>query len=350
MDQETLLPFDTPQNNNNIQNFTIVEKNNQNNLTFSGYSIYYKFKNYCILIILYILTVALILLYIITKSDYAFFFCVTSLLFTLILNIPYLLSVRKVKFIKNIYTNQITLKITRTCGCFKHYTLILENRYLFYQGDIFLLNILKNPSEIDLDNSNIKNTPFNLISKYTMYQGLKGTHNEIQLKIDEFLGQQKYENNIYNEINKYITLYQKNYSKDIKKIFDVYMKINEYYYTFFYSNLSVDHRTDFIYSKDFERLFIGVVEKGKYSKTFLINLCEIKGFEMIEKGETYGDDTRYLDFLFILYKNDNKEETIKIGEDKKLYLEKFVLLLNGKLNDINEMKKNNNNNNFTPQY
>ena len=69
--------------------------------------------------------------------------------------------------------------------------------------------------------------------------GLNSTENEIQLKIDEFLGQKKFENNIYDEIDKYNSSYNKNYSNDIKKIFDIYMKINEYFYTFFYSDDSV---------------------------------------------------------------------------------------------------------------
>ena len=75
-------------------------------------------------------------------------------------------------------------------------------------------------------NSNIKNVPINLISKYEMYNGLERNDNEIQLEIDEFLGQKKYENNIYDEINKYNSLYKKNYLEDTRKVFDIYMKIN----------------------------------------------------------------------------------------------------------------------------
>ena len=40
MDQQTLLPFDTFSNNNNNQNFTNIEKNNQNTLTIGGYKNY----------------------------------------------------------------------------------------------------------------------------------------------------------------------------------------------------------------------------------------------------------------------------------------------------------------------
>ena len=264
--------------------------------------------------------------------------------------IPYAISVRKVELIKNPHLNLITLKITKKCGCSKQYTIMLENKYLLYQGNLMLLNTINNPSEIDLDSSNIQKCPINLIYRYGKNVYLDGTYDETQLKINEFLGQQKYENNIYDEINKYITIYQKNYLKNKKKVFDIYMKMNEYFYTFFYSDSSLDSRTDFIYSNDFERLFIGNVKNDAYSKTLLINLNEINTFEMFEEIKNDDDGKNYYyDYLKIFNKNNQKEE-IKICENKKLYLEKFVLLLNGKLNDINEMKKNNNNNNSTPQH
>ena len=186
--------------------------------------------------------------------------------------------------------------------------------------------------------------PINLISKYKTSFELEETDNKIQLKIDEFIKQEKYENNIYDEIDSYNSLYKKNYLKDIKKVFDVYMKINEYFYTFFHYDNSIDYRTDFIYSNDFERLFIGKIKKDNYSKTLLINLNEIVTFEMFQVHKTSEDDSYEEGNLRIIYQNEHKEEIV-ICQNKLLYLEKFVLLLNGKLNDINEKKKNNN----TPQ-
>ena len=71
---------------------------------------------------------------------------------------------------------------------------------------------------------------------------------------------------------------------------------------------------------------------------------------MFEEKKSDSEGEKYdLFCLKIMYKNEEKEEII-ICRNNKLYLEKFVLLLNGKLNDINEMKKNNNSNNYTPQY
>ena len=209
---------------------------------------------------------------------------------------------------------------------------MLENSYLLYQEEIMLLIIFKTSRDIYFNKSNIQNYP-NLITIYERNMYLNRPVNEIQLKIDEFLGQKKYENNIYDEIDKYNSLYKKNYSNVIKKTFDIYMKINEYFYTFFYSYYSKDSRTDFIYSNDFGRLFIGKINKNKYNKTLLINLNEVNKFEMFEKNEGNDDESYTVGYLRIMYINKPKEE-ISICRDKTLYLEKFILLLNGKLNDI----------------
>ena len=92
-------------------------------------------------------------------------------------------------------------------------------------------------------------------------------------------------------------------------------------------------------------MFIGEISKDKYKKTLLINLNEINSFEMFEeKKRVRKKGTVDLGYLKIFYQNEQKEE-INICKNNILYLEKFILLLNGKLNDINEMKHNNHNNN-----
>ena len=346
MDQEALLPFDKPSNNNN-QNVINVEKNKQKTLTLRIRMNKFLFRCFSIVIILYALIPTL---YILIQIQIIPFWIEYILLFFLVGNViwtvPCALSVKKIEIIKNPYLNLITLKIIKRCGCSKQFTIMLENKYLLYHRDLFLLNTLINQGEIDLDNSNIINRPINFIYKYENYINMIGNCDEMQLKINEFLGQQKYKNTIYDEINKYITIYQKNYLKEEKNVFDIYMKMNEYFYTFFYSDSSLDTRTDFIYSEDFERLFIGKIKDDIYSKTLLINLNEINTFEMFEQTRNISGKTYYYGYLKILNKKNQKQE-IEICENQKLYLEKFVLLLNGKLNDINEMKKNNNNNNST---
>ena len=216
------------------------------------------------------------------------------------------------------------------------YILMLENAYIYCEkwGEkgvkIFILNTLKNPREIDLDKSNIKTSPINLLYE----DGLRGNYDETRVKIDNFLGERNFENNICDEINKYISLYNKNYEKDEKKLFDKYMKITDHFYTFLFYGEHKNKRTDFIYSDDFERLFIGEVNHYRYKNTLLFNISEIESFEMVEEGD---DDLQYY-YIQINDKN-HQQSQIYIGGYyvNKNYLEKFVLLLNGKLNDI--MKK-----------
>ena len=282
MNQEALLPFDNhPPSYNINQNSTNLEKNNQNTLTLKGQD------DFCYLILIEIIMLFICmgiatLLILLKYLNWALPFIAWAICLTILWTVGYGLSVRKIEFFKNEYTNKLTLTIQKKFCCSKKYTIMLENTYVFYEDYIFILNTLKNSREFDLDNSNIKNYPINLISKYGQLKMLRGSENEIQLKIDEFLKQEKYENNIYDEINKYIILYKKNYLKDTKKVFDIYMKINDYFYTYFYSNDYVDNRTDFIYSNDFERLFIGKIYKNTYNKSLVINLNEIIRFEIFE--------------------------------------------------------------------
>ena len=152
--------------------------------------------------------------------------------------------------------------------------------------------------------------------------------------------QQKYHNYIYDEIGKYIRLYNKNFLNNEKFLLNKYMKINNYFYTFFYYSPFKNERADFIYSNDFRRLFIGEVNGSKYKKTLLVNLNDINSFELHEviKSNSESDDYHY--YLKINYKNtqntkNTKNTQIKMGKNSdKRYAEKFILLLNGKLNDL----------------
>ena len=251
------------------------------------------------------------------------------------------MTIREIQFIKNTYLNQLTVKIKKVC-CFgsKEYSFMLENAYIFCEKTsekvtkIVILNTLKNPRDIDLDKSNIKNIPLNLIYES---HGLKGNYDEIKIKIDNFFGQQYYENNIYDEINKYIDLNNMHYEKDEKKLFDKYMKITDHFYTLFFYDANKNKRIDFIYSDDFERLFIGEVNGLIYKKTFLFNLNEIDYFRMSKTGTGNDDITHY--YIQIYDKNHRKSEIHMGYYVNEKSLPKFILLLNGKLKDINEKNK-----------
>ena len=349
MDQESLLPFDTPLNNNNKLNFNNEDNSNENTLIFeeSAGSTYPKIICFFICIVGFVALIEI-------KIDSNITFLIGAFILGSIIwyIIAFIFIVHKIQFTKNTYLNQLIVKQTNLCCCSKTYTLMLENIYIFCQKSskntikIIIINTLKNPREIDLDKSNIKTSPITIKIELDETPLIKGDYNELQLKFDNFLRQQKYENYIYDEINKYINLYNKNYQNDNKDLIDkFYMKITEQFYTFFLQNKN--NRTDFIYSNDFERLFIGEVNGSKYKNTLLINLSEIDTFEIFEEKITDPEIPNNY-YLVINYKNHQKSQ-IYMGS-RQIPLEKFILLLNGKLNDINEMKRNNNNYNYTPQY
>jgi len=343
MDQENLLPLDTHSNDNNVQYFNKEDNNNQNILSFS-HSVFFMIIQ---LIISFYLVITGFILLIIFKPNplaiisYSIVILGIGFLYVFVLSI----ATREIRFIKNTYLNQLTIKIKKAfCLASNQYILMFENAYIYCENSsekavkIFILNILKNPREIDLDKSNIKTSPIFLI-----YEGeLWDNYDQIKIKIDNFLGERNYENNICDEINKYISLYNKNYKKDEKKLFDKYMKITDHFYTLFFDIKYNNKRTDFIYSNDFERLFIGKVNGSRYKKTLLLNLSEIDSFEMVEKG----DDEMVYNYIQINYKNQQQTQIFVCSYNG--YLAKFVLLLNGKLNEINAKKNEYNNN--TPLY
>ena len=207
MDQENLLPFDTPSNNKNIQYFNNGDNNNENTLSFT--------KSFYDIIIIQvicfsILITGFILLIIFKPNPLAIIIYSLFILFVGFIYV-YGLSIanREIQFIKNTYLNQLTIKIKKVCCLASwQYTLMLENAYIHCEKSgekgvkIFILNILKNPREIDLDKSNIKTSPINLLYE----DRLSGNYDQIKIKIDNFLGERNYENNICDEINKYIII------------------------------------------------------------------------------------------------------------------------------------------------
>ena len=87
--------------------------------------------------------------YVVWGEILAFLFLILAISWSLF----YIKAIKKVALIKHECKNQLTLKITRKSCCSEQYSLMIENAYLFCQGDIMLLNTLKNSNEIDLENS-----------------------------------------------------------------------------------------------------------------------------------------------------------------------------------------------------
>jgi hypothetical protein len=177
MDQGNLLPLDTPSNNNNIQYFNNEQNNNENTLSFT--------QNYIKMVIgggilLSALIIGFIVLINSKPNSLAIFIYANVILSVGFFYVVSLfLAIKEIQFIKNTNLNQLNIKIKKVC-CFtsRQYTLILENAYIYCEKNgekrtkIFILNTLKNPREIDLDKSNIKTSPINLLNEHGSSVGI----------------------------------------------------------------------------------------------------------------------------------------------------------------------------------
>ena len=98
---------------------------------------------------------------------------------------------------------------------------------------MYVLNIFKNPFEIDLENIKLLNSP---IKFYYKFDNLGGNSEEINIKLKAWVPNNNYKNEIDDEIKKYKKKY-KNEETDIDnpKINDFLykkMKISDLFYTF----------------------------------------------------------------------------------------------------------------------
>ena len=196
-----------------------------------------------------------------------------------------------------------------------------------------------NPDEIDLDTSNVKNVPFKPIHNFQKYIG---EEQDIYLNLKNF-----FSGVFQNQIKEELKIYDPTYKESIINLFpfeEQCLKLNDYYYTFYgYSSLMGYYkspesfeRIDWIYSKNFDRIFIGVVKNDTtYITSYTYQLNEISKFVLVMKGKGYVfqiflKGNNYID-ICTFYHQDNKN------------LNSFIYLINGQINS-----KLNNNNDIPP--
>jgi len=183
----------------------------------------------------------------------------------------------------------------------------------------------------DLDNSNIRNTPFKFI--YRFYY-LIGTRNKLYSKLTNFRGD-KFKNKIKDEIDLYVP--EQNI---IDKYHSIFMKISSHFYMFynynFFSGTKSDEcfeRLDWIYSNDFDRIFIGVVKNDtSYVNTFIYQTNSIDKFILELKNEKY--------CFKILLKDGTNTEICRYKKKQEKNLNTFIYLINGQINKINNVNQN----------
>ena len=220
--------------------------------------------------------------------------------------------------------------------CKKSFTYINDSP--ISTNDICILNIFKNPSEIDLENSNLINTPINFSYKF---EKLGGNYEDITAKIKALFPNNDYKNDIDDEIAKYRKKYTNLEQSDffnwkINGFLYERMKISDLFYTFAF-DLSKEKfkRLDIIFSKNYDKIFIGVVKNDKtYIKRLILNINTIDKFVMSVEQKGVG-------FKVLLKETINQNEICNFFHQEKYYLESILFLLNGKLEDINKGISNN---------
>ena len=222
---------------------------------------------------------------------------------------------------------------------------------------IIVLNA--DPNVTDIDNNNIKNTPLKFTYRFSY---LIGTTQDLELKLVNFIGC-KFNNNIEEEIK----LYVPNYNNQQNIIFpfdsnfpffnkqtDSFVKISDHFYMFYNYNYLYGkksgkenfERLDWIYTNDFDRIFIGVVKNDtSYVNTFIYTIESIDKFILeIRDGKLC---------LKIILNDGFNTEICRYTREKEEALNIFIYLINGQINKIkhgnNGNEINNENNQDYPE-
>ena len=188
---------------------------------------------------------------------------------------------------KNIFS-RVVKKITISKDNIHFYCTNYSN-YIEETNYFFIINNFKDLYDIDLNTSEIKLKPA------VLFYSLKNYIPKIDLKsLYDFLGCKLYENPFFFDVD----YYMKNNLKyphpygSLKRL----MKINSHFLTYFYilpnhNALKTDiiSRIDFIYSKNYEELFIGLVnlKNTSYVNTFDIDLTKVDEITSIDEPRRF---------------------------------------------------------------
>ena len=209
------------------------------------------------------------------------------------------------------------------------------------KSKILFMNV--NPNMADLDNSNIKNTPFKFIYRF---KNLIDKHNQLELDLENLI-EYKFENKIENDINLYVPKQDNDIEnlllENPNKYSERFVKISEHFYLFYNynyiyfskskskSNESFE-RLDWIYSNNFDRIFIGVVKNDSfYVNTFIYDTNIIDKFILEIKDGKY--------CFKVLLKDGNNTEIYRYKREQEKYLNIFIYLINGQINKINNVNQ-----------
>ena len=284
-------------------------------------------------------------------------------------------NVYKIVLLKDEFNKKIIIEeINCLCYAKKKYNFDLENTHFYIKkkviygedGDdvnytLFIINDYKNLVGIDLEKSNIMQKPAKYLCSFENIS--LGKYNRLGLinHLNDFVGSPRdYKNPLFFNINKHPKkekINKKEFSSCIKfsdhffsydllggfnpsgnsllliipiglitiPVFNIIVYILYKFYKFKHYNIC---RIDCIYSKNFDKIFIGFVKytHTKYVKTFEYKMDDINRF-ILEKELNNSNTFK----LKVLFKNNEKEQIYILNNQTQEDLEGFIYLLNERL-------------------
>ena len=273
---------------------------------------------------------------------------------------------KKVEIERDENKNVISIKAINWCGCsykqleLTHFYFYIgtvfddrENSHVFYR--LFMIKDFENSSEIDLDTSNVKNIPIKIYD----YMDYIWPNKEVQIlekELNDLAGVPPNHKCAFNfNIREYMKLEPTEQEKQLEKMKDLnpqmyklfknsdrgtysqYMKFCENYFSYYIEELFSDKkgdilRIDFIYSKNFDRIFIGLVNNNEntYQNTFEFQMNTIDKFILQKIGF---EDKGYN--LKVILKNNESQQIYSLKKASQEDLRGLVYLLNEKFTNIN---------------
>ena len=225
-----------------------------------------------------------------------------------------------------------------------------NNSNMEYIPTINLINQLSDTSEINLDTTNIKEIPIKLLYKFEITLRGFNSEKELEERLNNFICTKNFNDPFLFDINTYMNKKAKKLLSRIPKPILKYIKYSEHFFTFclkYYVKhpVAVDGilRIDCIYSENFDRIFIGKVNKDEkyYVQTFESRIDIIDKF-VLQKFKNFGNGYD----LKVMYKDQQIQTIWPIENKTQEELEGLVYFLNERLNKEKTNEKNNRANNL----
>jgi hypothetical protein len=266
--------------------------------------------------------------------------------------IPLLLLENKIEITKSENNDEIIIISKKFGCCEKRYHFPINNTAFEVRADGYVMycdkptktvKIIiynKGLKEIDLDNSNIRNVPLKTIVIFRGYVDCP----ELESKLSDFINE-AFKNKIFEELNKYVPKFENNNTnmpiakyKINQKCFDQIIKLSDYYYVYYTYNYFLDsndseifQRIDWIFSKNFDSIFIGVVKEDNYLKSEMYKINEIDKFVITINKNKYT--------FKVCLKDGRNEDICEFLKQDKQVLDSFIYLINGQINNLTKIEK-----------